>query len=169
MNNILLLGLILEVAVVGLVVYFAFTKKRENGIVSVQVDYESELTQARLIFEKKLEDLATKYAEELEAIKFFDEIENIEIDISQISIETQNRVLALCIKKSEIAVVLCESSLGQIRIKICDTQKRIANGESFLDNSIAKLKEQERFAMKHLEDAQARLKNLIKIGRSVSA
>jgi len=120
------------------------------------------LIQAKLIFEEQLRDLSAKYAEELATLRFFEELGDTKVDISQVGTETKNRVLALSIKKAEDAIVLCEKGLSSVRDRIFIIQKQIAEGYTNLNYKIVDLKEQEKHAMKHLGEAQTRLDNLIK-------
>jgi len=164
MENILLLAvssvLILETSIIiGLIVYFMRKNTSKNSV------YENGLIKVEQAFNEKLEDLSAKYAEEFEAFKFFEKCEGIEIDIKRISTEAQKRALVLSIEKAESAIVLCEASLSCIRTEIAARQ-RMATKNELLNGSVARLKDQEKFAMRHLEEARMRLSNLTEARQS---
>jgi len=166
MENILLLVVVLLglVVVFGICLAFCFKRKLEQVVNSPGI-YKEGLIDVQAAFERQLSDLSSKFAEEYAALKFFEDLGDTKINISHISTEAQKRVYALGIKKGETAIVLCEKSLSEIRERINYTQEQIAGGTN-LEFSISRLKDQEKLAMKHLEEARMRLASLVKVGLS---
>jgi len=163
MENILLLILILEIAIVGIVACVIYAKKQKSNSAGI---YTNGLIHAKEVFEKELKDSSIKFANEMAALKFFEQLNNTEIDIVQICNESQKRALVLSVKCAETAVALCERSLSKIRSSITESQSLVAAGVSSQCSVVSKMKEQEDFAMKHLEVAQMRLSKLIELGQS---
>lgn len=165
MENILtLLSVLLaaeSILIIGVMVYFMRPKSRAGD-----VSYDNTLAQVQSIFDAKIDEIATRYAEEMAALKYFEQIDGVEINIPNISSEATKRVLALNIKKAETAIVICEESLNYIRARIAHYQKQVSDGYSIFASDISRLKEQENFAMKHLSEAQTRFNILVKTGQN---
>lgn len=174
MDNILSLVVMLVVfeglviiSLIALVVYLMRTKRQDNNNGYKEI-YDAGLIQAKAIFEEDLKKLATKYAEELAAYKFFEECDGVDIDLSHISEETQKRVLALSFKKAESAVALCENNLSKVRDAIAHHQKRIAEGYDSSLTKVSAMKNQEKYAIEHLEQTKLHLDHLTKIVQSAT-
>lgn len=165
MENILtLLSVLLateSILIIGVMVYFMRTpRQRRTGNL-----YDDALIRMQAAFDEKTRELAAKYAEEMEALKFFEKMDGVKIDIPQISQETEKRILALRIKKAESAIILCEESLDHIRSKIVSKQKDVINYGNIHAADLKAMKDQEGFAMKFLSDAQARLDSLTNLNK----